>query len=359
MHKSTLPLLALLAIGCSPEEPGGVVIADFRERSDPLPCQAVQLEDDLAITDLRTTSDSSWAVLDEGRGVIRGYDDRMEPLWTVQLEQDGPLGLPHPVGLAVAGDSVAYVVDRERFALATLDTRDGTGRSMPLEFIPAGVAALPDGGAVVTALPMGPIPRELVFLVEGDSLRALDVPQRSYADMSINGLGNMVLAEPDGSGALLVVHQFMEPRAFRVSPAGDTRALALPVPDGTAHKRTYIPVPPVTPETLPHIYVGASAISVDRGTGEVYLLTQSGHREADRSERAVMRMDSSLGYSGSYLVDLGINAGHMAYLGRRNALLLGDDVDRLHLCPLPVREGAESPAHAAASSSHTSQWPQR
>lgn len=346
MRTSTLPLLLLVTACGSPSEPGGRVIEDFRARSTALSCELVQLEDELAITELRATSDTSWAVLDDAGLVVRGYSDAMRPLWAIELERDGPLGLPYPVGFAAAGDTLVYVVDRERFSLAALDARDGSGRTTRLDFIPAGVTALPGGPPVVAALPLGPQPRELLFVFEGDTLRSLDVPQRGYADMSINGLGNMILSESDAAGSLLVIHQFMAPRAFRIAPDGGVRSLTPPVPDGTAHKREYIPVPPVTEETLPHVYVGASALAADRETGEVYLLTQSGYREGDRTERAIMRLDASLGYRTSYLLDLEINAGHMAYLARRKAFLLGDDLDRLYLCDAPA-DPAEDPSLVA------------
>lgn len=346
MRTSTLPLLLLVTACGSPSESGGRVIEDFRARSTALSCELVQMEDELAITELRATSDTSWAVLDEASLLIRGYSDAMRPLWTVELERDGPLGLPHPVGFSAAGDTLVYVVDRERFSLATLDTRDGSGHAMPLDFIPAGVTTLPAGPPVVAALPLGSQPRELLFVVEGDTLRPVDVPQRGYADMSINGLGNMILSESDATGSLLVIHQFMAPRAFRVAPDGSVRSLTPPVPDGTAHKREYIPVPPVTEEALPYVYVGASALATDRETGEVYLLAPSGRREGERTERAIMRLDASLDYRTSYLLDLEINAGHMAYLARRKAFLLGDDLDQLHLCDAPAAPD-EDPSRVA------------
>jgi hypothetical protein len=235
-------------------------------------------------------------------------------------------------------------VDRGRFTLASLDTRTGRGRTLRLDFMPGGVAALPGGGAAVTSLPMGPRPRELVFVQDGDTMRAVDVPQRRYADLSVNALANMVLAEADGEGSLLVVHQYLAPRAFRVDAHGGVRELSPPVPDGVAHKREYVPTPPVTPDVLPHLYIGAAALSVDRSTGEVYLLTQTGHREGDRSERAILRLDASLRYLGSYLLDPRINAGHVAFLARRRAFVVADDVDRLHLCPLPHSAPDDAPA---------------
>ena len=125
---------------------------------------------------------------------------------------------------------------------------------------------------------------------------------------------------------------------------GAVRELSPPVPDGTAHKREYVPRPPVTPDALPHLYIGAAGLSLDRSTGEVYMLTQTGHREEDRSERAILRLDASLRYLGSYLLDPGINAGHLAYLARRRAFVVADDVDGLHFCPLPPSASADAPA---------------
>lgn len=342
MRESTL-LFFLLVAGCG-SGPGGEVIEDLRGRSRALACEPLALDRELAITALRTTSDTSWAVLDEAQRLVIGYDDRARPLWIVHLEPDGPLALPTPVGMAAAGDTLVHVVDRGRFTLASLDTRTGLGRSFRLDFLPGGVTALPGGGAAVTSLPMGARPRELLFILDGDTLRPVDVPQRAYADLSVNALGNMVVSEADAEGTLLVVHQFLAPRAFRVEADGEVRALSPPVPDGTAHKREYIPSPPVTPDALPHLYIGAAALSVDRGAGEVYMLTQTGHREEDRSERAILRLDPSLRYLGSYLLDARINAGHIAYLARRRAFVVADDVDGVHLCPLPGSTPDDAPA---------------
>lgn len=344
MRLSALLLLLSVAPLACDRGPGGNVIEDFRARSVGLACERITPPGELAVTELRATTDTSWAVLDESQRLARGYDDALRPLWSLPLAADGPLGLPTPVSVAVAGDTLAYVVDRARFGFGALDTRTGGGRVTRLDFLPHRVVALAGGGAAVIALPVGPRPERLLFLMEGESARALDVPRRPYPDLTVNGLGNMMAGEADARGGLVLVQQYLAPRAFAVSATGEVRELDPPVPDGTAEKRTYVPVPPVTDETLPYLYVGAAALSVDRRTGEVYLLTQSGHRKDERSERAVMRLGPDLAYRASYLLDPEINAGHMALLARRRALLLADDMDAFYLCPLPSDDAAGAPA---------------
>ena len=344
MRKSAL-LLAIVLVACDGDNAlPGVVIEDFRARARPLTCELVALDGDPAIAELRTVSDTSWVILDEAQRLVRLVDDGMRTLWELDLEPEGPLGLPYPAGVAVAGDTTVYIVDRRRRALVILDARTRAGRAVPLDFMPGGVSALPDGRAVVTAMPVGRHPPGLVFMLEGDALQPVDVPQRTYADMSVNTIGNLLLAEADASGALVAIHQFMAPRAFRIGPAGAVEALDPPVPDGTAEKRGYVPLPPITDENMPFVYVGASAMAMDRASGDVFVLTQTGRRVEDRSERAIMHLDRALGFRESYLVDMTINAGHLAFLSRRGALVLGDDLDRIHVCPLP----SARPAHARA-----------
>jgi hypothetical protein len=87
--------------------------------------------------------------------------------------------------------------------------------------------------------------------------------------------------------------------------------------------------------------VPAAAMSVDGTRSEVYVMTRSGRRLEEGAERALLRLDRSLGLLESYVVD--VVGRHMAFLAREATALIVDDEDRFHACHLRV-----TPGHAAA-----------
>jgi hypothetical protein len=333
MRKPTL-LLLLAAAGCGDPEPTDyVVIDDFLARSPPLSCEPLAPPGHLAVTELRTASDTSVLVLDgPGRRVVE-LDAALRPVWALDLPAEGPGAINSPVGVTLLADTAIAIAERRGFQLVVFHRSGRLVRTVPLGFAPSAVAALPSGELLVTAMPFGPVPVPLAHRFDGAALREVPVPARPYDDMFVGALGNTTLAAALPGGDALVVHQFMAPRAFRIAPDGVPTPVRVPTPDATRSSIDYVPVGPIREEQIERMLVPAAALTVDPTRGDVFLLTRSGRRTERGMERAVLRLDAGLGLAESFT--LGVIARHLAYLARPGALIRVDDEDGFHACDIP------------------------
>jgi hypothetical protein len=331
MRTSTLLLLFALAAcrGVEPEE--YTVVEGFLDRSTRVECLPLGGADDMAVTALRAASDSTLLVLDGPGRRIRELSAALEVRWEIEAPAAGPGALESPVDAVVLGDTAVIVAERRGLQLIVYSRDGALIRSTPLTFIPHSLAAR-GGDVLVSAMPMGNAPPNLLFRYDGGALHAIDVPARPYGDMTVGALGNSALVGVLESGDALLVHQFMSPRAFRVGLAGGAEPLRVPVPDATSARASYIPVAPITEDQLPLILLPAAAMSIDLKRSEVYLLTRSGRSRDGRPERAILRLDDRLRLLDAYTID--VMARAMAFLSRTGAAIVVDDEDRFHACPL-------------------------
>lgn len=339
MRKSILLPLVVLACSGDARDSDYHVVADFIGRSIPLACHAVDLGG-IAVDRLHPATDTSFFVLDAAGGRIAEYTDRFEQVWALDFDEHGPAAVQRPVDAALLGDTAVAVAARGGLRLVILDR---TGRPIhiePLTFIPSALAAGEQDDVLVSAMPVGPRPEVLLFRFHSGELAPLNVPIRRYPDMTVGALGNATLAASLPDGSALVVHQFFAPRGFRVVPAsGSVVPLPVPTPDATRERIDFVPRPPVTRDQFSSMLTPALALSVDRGNGEVYLLTRSGRTIDGRSERAILRLGRRLGYVESYLLE--VHAVQLAFLSRADALIVVDDLDRPYLCPLRASTDGE------------------
>jgi hypothetical protein len=337
MRKSTLPLLFVLAACGAADAEDYVIVRDFLGRSTAVECTRLPADTDLAVTGLRTASDSTVLVLDGPGRRVRELDGALRVVWELQAPAAGPGSLDSPVDAVVLGDTAVIIAERRGLQLIVYSRAGELVRSTPLTFVPHSLAALSGGDVLLSAMPMGMAPPNLLFRYDGVQLHAIQVPARPYADMTIGALGNSALIDVLDTDDALLVHQFMAPRAFRVGPAGTMERLRVPVPDAASGQLAYVPVAPVTEDQLPLILLPAAAMSVDRSRSEVYLLTRSGRTAAGRPERAILRLDDRLRLLDSYTID--VMARAMAFLHREGVALVVDDEDRFHACTLPASAG--------------------
>jgi hypothetical protein len=337
MRRPTLLLLPLLA-GCGgePDPMTYVVIDDFVAGATPVHCEPVSLEWDPSPVELRLASDSTWTVLDELQRQIVQYDDALRVVRRLELPAAGPGSAPRPVSLARLGDSAWAVAVRGGLRIVILSDRGAELGSIPLDFLPHSLEALPTGDLLLTALPLGDRPPTLVVRWDGVGFTPLAVPRRSYTDMTVNALGNSALLEVMPGGEVLVMHQFLEPRAFRIGPADLVSPLTPPTPDGTREAIPYVPSSPITEAQMPLTLLPAMAMTVDPGSGDVFVLTRSGRTLGSRPERAVLRLDRELAFIEGFLLDVAPSS--MVVLPRTRTAVVVDEADAFYACPLSGEE---------------------
>lgn len=330
MRKSTL-LLLLAATACGEGVPDDyLVVDDFLARSPGLACEVLEAPAYLAVTELRTASDTTVMVLDESGRRLVELDATLRPVWELEVPAAGPGTLNAPVSMALLGDTAIAVAERQGLQIIVFSRAGELIRATPLGFAPSALAARSSGDLLVTAMPFGDIPTTLVFRYDGTSFHEIQVPPRPYADMFIGALGNTTLAEAFPDGTTLVMHQFMAPRAFRVGADGSVQSVRVPTPDATRASIDYVPVGRILEEDIERMLVPASAMTVDPLRSEVYLLTRSGRRVEGGAERAILRLDAGLELIASFTLE--VAARHLAFLPRYQTALIVDDEDRFHAC---------------------------
>jgi hypothetical protein len=332
MRTSTLLLLLVLVACGETLNEEYVVIEDFLARSQALSCESLGAVGYTAVTELRVASDSTIMLLDGPGRRLMELDPALRPIWEMDVPSEGPGAINAPVSMAVVGDTAIAIAERQGLQLIVFSRSGQLIRTTPLGFAPSAVVARPSGELLVTAMPFGESPATLLFRQDGSALHEVPVPPRPYTDMFIGALGNTTLAEALPDGAVLVMHQFMAPRAFRVEVDGRVDRLRVPTPDATSAAIDYIPAGPLVEAEIERMLVPASAMSVDPSRSEVYLLTRSGRRLDSGTERALLRLDAGLGLLQAFTLDF--VARHMAVLPREQTLLIVDDQDHFHSCDL-------------------------
>lgn len=342
MRKSILLILTVCLgslAGCGSEAPSTyTIVADVPDRAERVRCDPVAVVSDPAPTEVRLATDSTWTLLSETRREIFEFDDRLRVLARTTIPAEGPGAAPNPVSVAALGDTAWAVAARGGLQVVLLSRGGRELATIPLDFIPHSLAALDGEELLLTAMPFGTLPSTVLVRIgfRGTGIEPVPVPRRSYADMTVNALGNVALVETLADGTALVVHQFMEPRGFRVGPDEAVEHLLVPTPAGSRDALGYVPRPPITDDQMARALVPAIAMSVDRTRDEVYLLTRSGREVDGRPERAILRTTGKLAFLEAFVLD--VPAAGMVYLPRTETAVVYDDADAFFACPLPRAE---------------------
>ena len=339
MRKPILSLSLLVAACQGPAPEDYALVEDFTSRSIAASCEVVDLGSDIAPSEIRLASDSTWLVLDRPQQQIAEYDDQLRLLSLTPIPATGPAAAAEPVSVAALGDTAFAVAGRGQLRLVILSRTGREPVSVPLEFIPQSLEATSNGEILITAMTFGDRPRTLVQRFRDGAIEPIAVPKRSYPDMTINALGNSALVETLPDGNAVVVHQFFRPRAFRIAAGGTVQQLAAPTPSGTREQIDFVPQPPVTDDQLPLMLSPGMALSPDPLRSELYLMTRSGREIGGRLERAILRVSDDLEFIQGYT--LNVHATSMVYLPRRQAAVVVDDMDRFHLCSLPREDAVD------------------
>ena len=337
MRRPTLLLFVLYGIACG--EPAGdvyAVVEDFLDRAVPASCAPARAAEDLAITEVRSVSDSTWLVLDEPGRRITELDHEIRTVWTMEYPGVGPGSAGKAVSAALLGDTAVALADRGGLRLLILSRSGELLGSTPLGFLPNRLAALPGGEVLVTPLRLGDDPPTLLVRFSGGRRSDVAVPPRYYDDVMVRAMGNIARVETFPDGRALVLHEYLAPRGFSIAPDGRVTRLPVPTPDATLAQLDYIPTPPLTEGDQRRIMVPALGLSIDGARSEVYVMTRSGRTVGDVAQRTILRLDDRLGFLEAFTMD--VAARDMAVLPGPGLAILVDDEDALFRCVLPTAE---------------------
>jgi hypothetical protein len=327
MRESILLLPLALAACAGDAAPGHVVVEDFLDRSESIRCRPADPGIDLAVTELRGVSDTSFMVLDEAQRQVAVFDHDLRLLWRLEYDAAGPGSAQGAVSAAVLGDTAVAIAARDPLRVVILSLSGEPLHSIPLDFIPNSIEPTAEGDLLITPMPLGERPASLLVRYGPAGFEEVGIPLRPYDDMMIRALGNAALVETLPGGDAIVVHQFLAPRGYRVAAHGVVTQIPVPTPDATLGQLTFVPKAPITEDQMLRMLLPGMALSVDDATDHVYLMTRSGRTVRGRPERAILRLDD-----------------RMVYLPARQTALVVDDGDRFHACILPSRGAtADSP----------------
>lgn len=336
MRRSTL-LLVVVVTACGEADRDVYTVVDgFLERAVPARCSAVSAGQGVAISEIRSTSDSTWLLLDEPGRRIAELDHRMRTLWSLEYDAVGPASAGKAVSAALLGDTAVAIADRGGLRLLVLSRTGDLIRSTPLGFLPNMLAATPGGDVLVTPLRLGDEPATLLIRFGGSGKTELPVPPRYHPDLLVRAMANIARVETLPDGRALVLHEYLVPRGFMVDAAGGVTRLSVPTPDATLKQLEHVPTPPLTEADQPRILVPALGLGVDRSRSELYLMTRSGRMVGDIAQRAILRLDDRLRFLEGYTID--VAASRLALLPRHRLAVVADDEDRLFTCTLPIGE---------------------
>lgn len=326
--------LVLLGAACVGDDgPAPVFVADFRERSQQVHCEAAPTvaAGEASVGEVVTVSDTSFLILYPLERRVTLYGPDLAPRWSLTFAEEGPLGVVGPQSVALVGDSLLYVADRPRMVLRVMDRSGADRGTIPVGFPPQRVAA---SGSVVLIAPLvfGAEPASLLYSLEGGRIREHEVPVTRFADFTVNAFGNLVALAPYAGERVIVAHQFLVPTAYLVSSAGVDRR-ALPLPAEVRKAVGWVPPMPFREEAFGRIATPVLAAAAERRTGDFLYLTRTGHRQNGVFEKAIVRVDRELRYRRSYVLD--VNAGHLAYLAEEGVSVIVDEEDRGYRCLTP------------------------
>jgi len=295
------------------------------------------------VSRLEAVNDSLLVAIATGDRDILLVRDDLLPLARIHWEKEGPVSLSDPSDVALVGDTLLVVADRESARLKFFDLQGGDRGTLPLGFPPHRLVRFGDG-YLVSAIALLPTQSELLYRVSERAIHGLGVAPLHMADWQLKAMANATVLVPVGGGRVILAHQFIEPVAHLLDIPGSqdapdaVRRVGIPVSDGVREAVGYLPERPFTDESITKILTPILEAASDTAAGEVLYLTRTGRRIAEHWEKALVRVDRDMGYLDSFLVPLSV--GPFAYLPRRREIVAVADDERWYRCPLPPRSGA-------------------
>lgn len=329
MRSFALPLLVLS--GCSFSDGPQPQLLDGLSNKPVLDCESVEaVAGDIPVRELATMADGRLLVtLETGREVLL-FNTRLEKEASFVFDPAGPRGVAIPLSAALI-DSVLYVVDVQMPKIRRFTLSGAVLSDIALDFVPQRLVDV-DGTLAVIPAVIGRYPSSLLYTIQGDKAITQRIAPFDDPNASIKMLGNLLAVAVLGD-QLLLVNQYLTPRAYLWSPATGTRALEAPVAREFKESIGYIPPIPLDESALEPVLAVALSAASHPARDQFAVLLRSGAKIGERFEKAVVITDAELNYLDA--VRLPMNAGHLAILRDSDRLVLVDEEGQWHTCPLP------------------------
>lgn len=286
-----------------------------------LECPSLPMLDGMSsVTDVTTTSDSTFAVLlgDERTLLMVGSD--YQRLDSLRFDKAGPRGVMHPASVAVT-DSMIFLADDARSVIRFFSRTGDDAGTLRLPFIPRRLRMM-GTALVVTPLVAGGSPAHLAFEVRGRTARPLGGTIARYDDIGLNTLANMT-AVAAFEDRVLVLHEMVVPFGYVMrpgQPANVARPFPVPVPAEQRSRLGRVPKDPISDRNVNDLTVVAFAAAPVAATGSVYYVTRADGGRTRRHQKLLVRLDSLLNVA--EVRPINVDPHHMAYLPERGALVV-------------------------------------
>lgn len=324
-------LLLLALAGCFISDGPQAQLIDGLPSKPLLNCDSVGLlAGGIPVRELTTMRDSRLLVIPDVGREVQLLNGRLDMEWSFEFDRDGPKGVTIPTS-AVLIDSVLYVIDRQIPRIRRFTLGGAVLSDIELDFIPLRLADVA-GTLVVIPAVIGRYPPSLLYIMQGDTAVSQHVVPFDDANASIKMLGNVV-APAVLNDRLLMVHQFLTPRAYLWSAGSGTRTLQPPVAREFKGSIGYLPPIPLDESAMEPVLAVALAAAALPASEQFAVLVRSGGKIGERFEKAIVFTDAELNYTDA--VRLPMNAGHLAVLHDSDRLVLVDEEGQWHTCPMP------------------------
>lgn len=336
-------LLPILISSCgtpSREEP--LFLDGFVELSHSVRCTEVASLTGLggSINYLTIVGDSVLLALDRDppRALVIAPD--LELRYLLEIPEDHQDEPTHISSATIYDDTLIVIADQSSSSLRFLTLGGTKVDELELGFVPDHLTTHGDT-LLITPIVIGNNPDRLLHMVtrsESDptdyQIESLPIPTARYRDPLATSLANASRTVVFRDDRIVLSPLFIVPFARIIDMTKRVVAQApLPLPDLVEGRYGWLPSRDTHEYEGDEILVVAMAITPDRKTGDFLYLTQTGRKLGASGERAIVRVDSTIDYKRSYLID--VNGRQIAYLPETMTSIVTTATGEWYRCDTP------------------------
>jgi hypothetical protein len=256
----------------------------------------------------------------------------------LEFERDGPNGVLDARDVTALGDSAFVIADGPTRTLKALDLDGALVWKHALSFMPDRVISVA-GGIVIFPLLLPGLSNTVAYYLRAGELTDVGISPVTLPDPQMQTLANLVTPTvATGTSRLVVPHQFIAPQATIVDFEGGSplppQRVTVPLAAPLADRAWWIPEQPYSEEEMESLVAPALASTGGPEVGEITILTRTGLRSDDFTEKALLRLDEKLSVVTTHI--LPFNATHIAYFANTRQYVIVTLDEEWYRCTSPI-----------------------